>query len=280
MQIVLFCLAVFAIVILIAYLVKGLLAMKPPESIAEKYANSDDSKNIFVKKYKEADVGHYKGIFTRIGLLVVMGMLLLAFNYSKKERNLMDLGVIDDIEEIEVEPPQTQQKQQPPPPPPPPPPPEIEIVEDDEILEEEPEIQEVEVDVEEVVEVVEVEVDETGDEEVYEPEPEPEEPEIFTIVEQMPEYPGGQAALYKYIGKKLNYPAIARENGIEGLVVVQFVVNENGSLSDVKVLKDIGGGCGDEAARVIRGMPNWKPGMQRGKPVKVQFNCPVRFKLD
>jgi len=152
------------------------------------------------------------------------------------------------------------------------------VVEDEEIIEEEIIIEDLEVDMDEEViveEVVEIEV-----EEVFEEPEEPEEPEIFTVVEQQPEFPGGQGELLKYLGKNISYPPIAQENGIEGTVVVRFVVNETGGISDINILRDIGGGCGAEAVRVVKSMPKWKAGKQRGKAVKVYFTLPVRFKLE
>lgn len=105
----------------------------------------------------------------------------------------------------------------------------------------------------------------------------PDEP--FTIVEQMPEFPGGQEALMAYVGKKLKYPEEAVEAGIQGVVYVSFVVGTDGSISDAKVLRGIGGGCNEEAVRVVQGMPKWKPGMQRGKAVRVKYSLPIRYKL-
>jgi protein TonB len=104
-------------------------------------------------------------------------------------------------------------------------------------------------------------------------------PEIFMYVEQMPEFPGGQNELIKYLQKNLRYPAAARENGIEGKVVLQFVVDESGHISDIQTVRDIGGGCAEEAIRVVRSMPPWKPGKQNGNAVKVYFKLPVTFKL-
>ncbi|MBX7140594.1 MAG: TonB family protein [Chitinophagales bacterium] len=104
-------------------------------------------------------------------------------------------------------------------------------------------------------------------------------PQIFTYVEQMPDFPGGQTELMKYLQKNLRYPPAARENGIEGRVVLQFVVDEQGTISDIQVLRDIGGGCAEEAVRVVKNMPPWKPGKQNGNPVKVYFKLPVTFKL-
>lgn len=246
-----------------------------PEKLAAKYANTEESNNVFVKKYKEADIEYYKGAVARVGVIIVLLMLILAFNRSKKEKKLK-LQDMEIFEDTDVPPPPTTQIK--PPPPPPPPPEKIVIVEDNKIVKEDPIIADIEVDAKEEVKIVEVKIEKPA--KVFKPEPEPEEPEIFTIVEQMPEFPGGTEALYKFISNNMKYPAIARENSIEGLCVVQFVVNENGSISDVKVLKDIGGGCGDEAARIVKKMPSWKPGKQRGKAVKVQYNLPIRFKLE
>ncbi len=135
---------------------------------------------------------------------------------------------------------------------------------------------------------VEGNVADTGDKEdlgdagakkVIEPEVK-KEPEIFTVVEQMPTFPGGDAEMIKYLSNNIKYPSIARDNGIEGTVVLEFIVDENGKISEIKVKRDIGGGCGAEAIRVVNQMPQWKPGKQNGRPVKVRFNLPVRFKLE
>ncbi len=103
---------------------------------------------------------------------------------------------------------------------------------------------------------------------------------IFTIVEQNPEFPDGQAALFKWLGSNIKYPAVARENGIEGTVYVGFVVNTDGSIVDVSVKRGIGGGCNEEAVRVVQQMPRWKPGKQQGRPVRVAYTLPIKFKLE
>ncbi|HPH81316.1 MAG TPA: energy transducer TonB [Flavobacteriales bacterium] len=103
--------------------------------------------------------------------------------------------------------------------------------------------------------------------------------QIFTIVETMPEFPGGEEKLFEYLGKNIKYPAMARENGITGTVYVTFVVEGSGEISDVKKLRGIGGGCDEEAIRVVRSMPSWKPGKQNGKTVRVQYNLPIKFTL-
>ncbi|MFN3940550.1 MAG: energy transducer TonB, partial [Chitinophagales bacterium] len=98
-------------------------------------------------------------------------------------------------------------------------------------------------------------------------------------VEEMPTFPGGDKALYEYLAKNIKYPAVAKDNGIEGKVYIKFVVNEDGSVSQVSLARGIGGGCDEEAMRVVSGMPKWTPGKQRGKNVKVWYTLPVYFKL-
>ena len=105
------------------------------------------------------------------------------------------------------------------------------------------------------------------------------EQEIFQIVEEMPAFPGGEAKLMEYVGKNIKYPQIARETGIQGRVFIGFVVEPDGSVSNVKLLRGIGGGCDEEAMRVVKSMPKWKPGKQRGKAVRVSYQIPVFFKL-
>jgi len=101
-------------------------------------------------------------------------------------------------------------------------------------------------------------------------------PKVFQIVEQMPEFNGD---LKSYLGANIRYPELAKENNIEGRVFIRFVVNEDGSISATEILRGIGGGCDDEALRVLKGMPKWKPGKQNGHAVKVFFTLPIVFKL-
>jgi len=104
--------------------------------------------------------------------------------------------------------------------------------------------------------------------------------EVFTIVEQMPAFPGGDIELLKYFGGNIKYPAEADSLNIQGVVVIGFTVAKDGSIKDLELIRDIGGGCGEEALRLARLMPRWKPGMQRGKPVDVAYKLPIRFKLE
>ncbi|SEM90664.1 outer membrane transport energization protein TonB [Chitinophaga rupis] len=115
---------------------------------------------------------------------------------------------------------------------------------------------------------------------VVEAPPPPPKEEIFTFVEQPPTFPGGEEALAKYLSKNIRYPRVAQENGISGTVFVQFVVDSEGTIKDVKTVGAAkGGGLEDEAVRVVKTMPKWKPGKQNGRQVSVQFNLPIRFTL-
>ena len=103
--------------------------------------------------------------------------------------------------------------------------------------------------------------------------------DIFTVVDTEPQFPGGMDAMYKFLQDNILYPQLALENNISGKVYVSFVVEKDGSISLPRLLRDIGGGCGQEAIRVVKMMPKWKPGTNHSKPVRVQFNLPVLFEL-
>ena len=105
------------------------------------------------------------------------------------------------------------------------------------------------------------------------------EAKVFTYVEQMPVFPGGEAALHKYISDHLKYPAVSLEEGVQGTVMLRFVVNENGSVGDVQILKGLDTYCDKEAKRVVQSLPRFTPGRQQGKPVKVWFQFPIRFEI-
>ena len=102
---------------------------------------------------------------------------------------------------------------------------------------------------------------------------------IFIYAEEMPEFNGGEKAMMNYIGKKINYPTAAQRENIQGLVVVTFVVAPNGEIRDAEVIKGLGYGTDEEALRVVKGMPKWKPGKQNGKPVSVRYTLPIRFSM-
>lgn len=110
--------------------------------------------------------------------------------------------------------------------------------------------------------------------------PAPKEEEVFTIVEQQPEFPGGMGALGQFLGKNIRYPAAAQRANISGRVFVSFVVNTDGSIQDVAVLKGLGFGTDEEAIRVVKSMPKWRPGKQSGRAVRVKYNLPINFTLE
>jgi len=218
-----------------------------------------------LKKSTQANIENKRVPLIIMGLLFSTALVLVAFEYKAYETQLKDLGQLDlDLIEEEIIPISQQT-----PPPPPPPPPVTTIIE---IVEDEEEIEELVIEDMEVDENTEIEFIEDVKETVV-------EEKIFTIVEQMPQFPGGDAALMKYLGNNIKYPPIAKDAGIQGTVYVTFVVSEDGKVKDVKVLRSIGGGCDEEAIRVVKNMPTWSPGKQRGKAVKVQYNLPIRFTL-
>lgn len=224
-----------------------------------------------VKKNPEASLENKKWAFTFVGGVFSAALLYGAFAYISFIQPKAELVVheeAEDEEKIFEVPPQQQTPPPPPPPPPPAPPTEIEKADDDEEIEE----TDIDMDMDEDAEIPD---------EIPEPEeePEPEVEKIYDIVQEPAEFPGGMAGLYKYLGENIKYPSMAKEAGIQGRVFVNFVVNKDGSISDVKILRGIGGGCDEEAIRVVKKMPKWKPGKQQGKAVKQRYNLPVVFKL-
>ena len=225
-----------------------------------------------LKKNPKADLEKRRGLYLEIGLVVILVAALVAFEvktYDKEEKEQFERQVSEEQEEIVI---QTQQEELPPPPPPEAP----EVTTEFEVVEDEAEIKN------ELVVNAEV-TDDTKNIEItpvkIEEEEEEEETQIFTVVENDPEFPGGMEALYKFLRDNIKYPQLARDNNITGRVYVTFVVERDGSIANPRVLKDIGGGCGAEAVRVVKSMPKWTPGKQRGKAVRVQFNLPVSFNL-
>ena len=226
-----------------------------------------------LKKNPNADLENRRGLFLEIGLVVALVAALVAFevkSYDKEEKVQFERQASEEIEDILITNPQDEL-----PPPPPPETPEVttefEVVEDDAELTNE--LGPVNAEVDESTQNIEITPV------VIEQEEEEEEAEIFTVVENDPEFPGGMEALYKYLRENIKYPQLARDNNITGKVYVTFVVERDGSIANPRVLKDIGGGCGAEAIRVVKSMPKWNPGKQRGKAVRVQFNLPVNFNL-
>jgi protein TonB len=213
------------------------------------------------KKNPKVNLERKRGLFLQIGLVIALLIVLAAFEYKSYEKSVYNLGQLnlDDLEEEII--PITKQELKPPPPPPPPPPEVIEIVEDDVVIEDEIEIEDTESD-------EDLEIVEEDDE------------EIFMVVENMPEFPGGDLGLMKYIQKNVKYPPIAKEYNITGKVYISFVVDRSGSVTNVKVVRGVDKNLDAEAVRVIKSLPKYKPGKQRGKAVKVMFTVPINFTLN
>lgn len=223
-----------------------------------------------IKKNPGADLRKRRTMFFFAALTVTLSLVLTAFEWkSYEDGGLVDLGTLDENFEDIVDIPLTEQ--------PPPPPPKVEL----------PQIVEVpdEVEIEEEIDIdLDVEMDEnTIIDDIVDTFAEPEEEvteQIFDIVEDKPQFPGGNEAMYKYLGRSIDYPSTARRMGIDGRVFVQFVIEKDGTVSNVQTIKGIGAGCDEEASRVIKKMPKWTPGKQRGVPVKVRMIIPVFFKLN
>ena len=209
-------------------------------------------------------------MFMQIGMIIALLIAWLAFehkSYDKREldESLLNREVVLDEEMVEI----TKQEEQKPQP--------VEVPQQTtqlEIVDDNVETEDININAEvEQNEIIEEYVaPEVVEEEVV-------EQEIFQIVEEMPAFPGGEQKLMEYVAKNIKYPQIARETGIQGRVFVGFVVEPDGSISNVKLLRGIGGGCDEEAMRVIKSLPKWKPGKQRGKAVRVSYQIPVFFKL-
>ena len=224
-----------------------------------------------LKKSPNADLENKKGTLMQIGLVAAIAIVLFAFEWKTYDikQTAMNMMASEQFEEEDT--PITRQNTPPPPPPPPPAPStEIEIVDDNVKVED---VRISSEDDNKAVEAAPVFVEVERKEEVVV------EAEIFTVVEDNPSFPGGEAELYKFLSENIKYPELARQSGISGRVFVTFVVEPDGKVSKVKVLRGIGGGCDEEAIRVVEKMPKWAPGKQRGKAVRVQFNLPINFQL-
>jgi len=226
-----------------------------------------------LKKSEKADLESKKGIFFQVGLIFAMAVMLVAFEW--KSYDAIDVNTFDgqkatnEVEELATI---TQQNTPPPPPPPPAPSLVLNIVENTAEINDDISI---DAEADEMTEVEEYKAPAIKQEE----EEEVEEQQIFMVVENAPAFPGGDAARMKFLQDNIKYPQMARESGIQGTVYVTFVVERSGAVTDVKILRGIGGGCDEEAVRVVQNMPKWEPGKQRGKPVRVQFNMPIKFTL-
>ncbi|MCG8477346.1 MAG: energy transducer TonB [Cytophagales bacterium] len=223
------------------------------------------------KKNPNVDLTAKRPLFLNLGLVLSLSLMIGAFSFGLRgERDLSQLAVdveqFDDIEDVV-------NTSQPPPPPP-------KVIQQPQIVEV-PDEEEIEEEIEVNLDMEVTEETEVEEAVFEEEEPEEEAEEIFTIVEEQPSFgKRGIAGFYKFVKKKLKYPAQARRMGIQGRVILQFVVDEQGSISDINVLKGIGAGCDEEAIRVMKLSPKWKPGKQRGRPVKVRMVMPIVFKLN
>lgn len=224
------------------------------------------------KKTKKADLERWKPMSLLMGLTVAVAFLFVCFEWGAVETKAYAAssdGGIEWVEEIPI----TMPEPTPPPPPPPAP-----LVAD-------------------LITVVENTL-ETPDTPILTTEDTPDNPqghiyappaaveeevadadEVFVLVEQMPKFPGGDPALLRFINQSIKYPVIAQENGIQGRVVCSFVVNRDGSVVDVEVVRGVDPSIDKEAMRVVGSMPKWEPGSQRGKPVRVRFTVPITFRL-
>lgn len=217
------------------------------------------------KKDPRLDLEHRRGMFLNVGLIISISLAIMAFEwrsvYTGPMVQLVESGDVMEVMEI---PPTVHS-----PPPPPPKPVPVVIVESKEEVEKE------------IVEIDNEYVEDYDIPEVVIVEDIPEEPVdvVFTIVEQKPLPVGGVSAFFKFFSKNMKYPNQARRMGIEGKVFVQFIVDKDGSLTEIEVIKGIGAGCDEEAVRVLLLSPKWNPGKQRGKPVKVRMVLPIDFRL-
>lgn len=224
-----------------------------------------------VKKTDKANLEKNRGMFLQLGYVIVLGLVLLAFEWGTRPSELNSLGELADMDLEEEIIPITRQQNEPPPPPPPPQTTEvINIVEDDVEIEDELLLDDTEADQDTEIEIFEF----------AEEEEEVNEMEVFFVVEDMPTFQGQSSDAFRiYIQKNLKYPMIAQENGVSGRVFVQFDVNASGSIENVIVVRGVDPSLDREAVRVVKSSPKWTPGKQRGRPVRVRFTFPIVFQL-
>jgi periplasmic protein TonB len=225
------------------------------------------------KKSERANLEKKKGLFLQIGFVTVLALLLIAFEWTTREVATGSLGQLADVVlEEEIIPITRPEEIQPPPPPPPPQITEtLNIVEDDVEIDDDIFIDDVEARADTRIEMSQI---------IMQEEEEAAEQDFFYIVEDMPDFQGkGQDGFRQYIGENLRYPQIAAENGIQGRVFVQFIVNADGSVSDATVVRGVDPALDREAVRVVMSSPRWTPGRQRGVPVRVAYTFPINFVL-
>lgn len=223
-----------------------------------------------IKKAPKVDLEGKKTIFFEIGLVLALGILLYAFEWKTETNKAQDLTG-PQVEQVEEESTPVTVQNTPPPAPPPAAPKLadlIDIVENDEDIDDELEITDAEDETENtVVDVTKFE--DFGEEDTG-------EAQIFQVVETMPSFKGN---MNKWLKDNVNYPILAQENGVSGKVFVAFVVEKDGSITDVKVARSVDPSLDKEAVRVVKSMPKWNPGKQRNKPVRVAFTVPINFTL-
>jgi protein TonB len=224
------------------------------------------------KKSKKADLQGKRVVFFEIGLLVSLGLSLLAFEWTSETKISEGFGQNTQTEVEQESVPITRQEKQKEPPPPPPKTTEIiNIVDNDVNIKDELVLEETEAD-----ENTQVDIDAFAQEEK-----EDKNEQIFISVEEMPTFKGeGISAFRNYIQKNLIYPEIARENGIEGTIYTRFIVNKYGQVEEISILRGVDPSLDDAVVQAIKNSPKWEPGRQRGKAVNVSFTMPVIFSLD
>ena len=225
-----------------------------------------------IKKSPKADLENKKMMAVLIGLVMALGIMYIAFEWSQNEITVYEealQGPVEiDEEMVEV----TFREETPPPPPPPQP--ETVLSDIIDIQDNEAEVETTDFNSEDDADArVEIQAP------IAPPEEEEEEQVIHIRVEKMPEFPGGQDALNRFLVRNIKYPLLAQENGIQGRVVCQFVVNSDGCIVDISVVRGVEESLDKEAIRVIKSMPKWTPGRQGGKSVRVKYTLPIRFKL-
>jgi len=226
-----------------------------------------------IKKYPQVDLERFHNLFLELGLILALGVIYVAFEWKSTIRETSGLGQVAVPEaETELMPVTRQEPVRPPEPPPPKVVEILNIVSDDAEIEEELEIEDTEADEETMIDVAPV-ISMGREEEKEDDSP------VFYIVEEMPEFPGGELALRQFIANAIKYPVIAQENGIQGKVYVSFVVGKDGQVSDARVIRGVDASLDKEALRVVNSLPRWKPGKQQGEAVRVSFSVPISFVL-
>lgn len=224
-----------------------------------------------LKKSPKASLEDKKMFFLLMGFVMVLSLVYIGLEWTESEVTVYENVNTDFLVEDELDVIQTSQDQTPPPPPPPAP----EVVEVLNVVENDVKTASIEINTEDDKDKIVIVNAPVAAAHIVEEE----DQVIFQVVETMPSFPGGDADLFKFLSTSVKYPVIAQENGIQGRVICQFVVNKDGSIVDIEVVRSVDPSLDKEAIRVIKSMPKWSPGKQRGKPVRVKYTLPVNFKL-